>query len=93
MGNIVMDDDYITKFGTLLVNEMQQMETILAAYTKILTEIKQRAIMEGSTADAFGEYIGLVEQFKNVFINCGEAGQLTCQNFSVDFDEADEDLY
>lgn len=93
MSDIVMGDDYITEVGTLLVSEMQEIETILSTYIKLLTEVKQRAIMEGSTAEAFAEYVGLVERFKNVFINCGKAGQLTCENFQVDFDEADEDLY
>ena len=85
-----IDDDYVLDMGTTLSDNETELQSGVDKYLEIMKKIREDAIKEGETAQAFITYAG---ELKNVITEHGVNVNKTCQKFKAEIDENDQYLF
>lgn len=93
MADIIIDEEYVTELENFVSNQGEQFETCLAEYIQILIQVGLQGIVEGKTAEALKNYIGIAMTLKHHVGNTSELAEKMLKNYKIDIDEADSYLY
>lgn len=93
MQDIVISDENIESISKQIKSECENLEEIYDTYICILQQVKEYAVMEGSTSDAIGQFIETAQMLKGKFEELGLQLELGCLNYIYNIDKADGELY
>ena len=91
--DIKIDDDYIKTMGENLQKKCELLQGGVDKYIAILGEILECAIMEGETADALESFLNYAKALSGIIKPVGEECKGLCDNYLLEIDAADEELY
>lgn len=91
--DIKLDDEYIKNMGKLYGEWCEELQKGIDSYILIMNTILSEAIIEGETAEALKEFVSYAKTLSGIIEPLGNECQNMCNNYLVEIDKADSELY
>lgn len=91
--DLVIDDDYVLKVGSVREEEGIKLEDAFTRYTEILRDIRAEALVKGEAAEALTRFTDCARMLRGEMERDAGCIRMLCESFIKHIDETDSFLY
>lgn len=90
---VVVDDSYVEKMGSFLLEQGERFEECLGNYVALMQVAIVEGIQSGQTKEAFAKYIEIARELQGGVGEITEMGAILSGKYIIEIENADSYLY